>query len=1468
MAQGTTDRQPHSGIAAAQVLSPAVCLPLAQCDGHRAVAASALNLVEQQLGVTLPHAINASGWSCPVSAQSFLAASAQGQRSWLNVPQADLLDCLKHYVRAKRRAPLTTTACVWVHAASEPAARKYLAHMSLVHTFPVGTKLLQHSPPLTESVLVYFDYPAAPYPRVSALNADGPKAIMTFDGSVNKQYASILLDSGATHNFIDSRLAAALGVPLRAVRAISVQLADDTTALITSCCTVRLRIQGYNASVSCFVLDMGGAHDVILGDDWLVASGASLNYGQRTCVLPTKAGPRPLYPADSVHLPAADGMFLNAAQVRRAMRTGARTCMVLVKWVEGMVGAAAAAVTTAPAPDSAAAQPAPTPLSAASAPDALAMPTVSAALRKVLKEFWDRFQEMKGLPPYRNLYHTIPLESEAKPPFKPLYRLSPAEMEEVEKQIADLLKKGLIEPSTSPFGAPILFVGKKDGTLRMVIDYRALNKITVKNKYALPLISQLMDQLQGAKVFSALDLQSGYHQLRITPEDVPKTAFRTPFGHFQFKVLSFGLCNAPATFQAAMHDIFRPLLTRVGPNGRAARRFVAVYLDDILIYSPTPEDHISDVREVLSILRQHDFYVKLKKCEFEKSEVKFLGHLVGAQGVRVDPDKVRAVVDWTTPKNLQELRSFLGLATYFRKFILGFAAMVAPLHKLTGVNVPFVWSPQCQTAFDAVKEALTTAPTLRMPDPSLPYELICDASGQGVGAVLLQEGQPLAYESRAYKPAERNYPTTEQELLAVVHALTIWRCFLEGGKHPVRVVTDHNPLVYLPTQASLSRRQARWSLFLARFNIEWEYRPGRKNVADPLSRHPSLPLAALRLVATAIATRGQKDAAEGKERVYYTPSGAAVRKPNPRPVDTSSGSSSESQESESEHEREPSPPKVLPAKRPQRKQQGRGRAASSKRKDKPAAGNADVPEAVEARGPRAPAPVVPEQPQSQEDPQRAAEQAPADSNLADALAALREGYTADPWFQDPENTKDLIATEDGRWLKPTEKGELTVVPSQPPWLRAAFMHELHDTPYSGHPGTARTIAAVERLFWWPTLKKDVTAYVTACPICQRDKPSAAKPPGALKPLPIPDGRWKSIGMDFICGLPLTPRGHNAIFLVIDRLTKMVHMQACNMKGMSSTRVARLLVDTVVKHHGVPESIVCDRDPKFSSGFMVDLMKILRTKMNMSTAYHPQSDGLTERANRTLQDMLRHYVGVEQTDWDEHLALAEFAINNAYNESTGSTPFRLNYGEDPRLPFITPVQGTEAKFFLKRMADDLERAKRCLDAAQQRMKLYYDKNHRPVTYAKGDWALLSTKDITLKYNHRKLKPKWLGPFQITKVINSQAYQLDLRNPQYAFHNVFHVSKLRPWREPGFDRDKPPQPPVAVSRDDGAPMWEVERVVKHVGTGRNCRYLVKWVGYPLQDQGNPLTDRDNWLPKSAVPDSLLELYQEYLANTTHH
>jgi hypothetical protein len=397
----------------------------------------------------------------------------------------------------------------------------------------------------------------------------------------------------------------------------------------------------------------------------------------------------------------------------------------------------------------------------------------------VIAEYMDVFpEELPGMPPECEVDFAIDLVPGTAPIAKRPYRMAAPELAELKKQLDELLQKGYIRPSSSPWGAPVLLVKKKDGSMRLCVDYRALNEVTIKNKYPLPRIDDLFDQLKGAKFFSKIDLRLGYYQLRIRPEDVPKTAFVTRYGQYEFTVMPFGLTNA------------------------FAYQFVVVFIDDILVYSRSAEEHEQHLRVVLVKLRSHQLYVKFRKCEFWLQKVSFLGHVLTAEGVAVDPEKVAAVSEWKQPTSVSEIRSFLGLAGYYRRFIEGFSRIARPMTELLKKDKKFVWTEACERSFRELKERLTTAPVLVLPDIHKDFVMFCDASRQGIGCVLMQEGRVVAYASRQLRPHEQNYPTHDLELAAVVHALKIWRYYLIGNK--CEIYTDHKSLKYIFTQSDVN----------------------------------------------------------------------------------------------------------------------------------------------------------------------------------------------------------------------------------------------------------------------------------------------------------------------------------------------------------------------------------------------------------------------------------------------------------------------------------------------------------------------------------------------------------------------------------------------------------------------------------------------------------------------------------------
>jgi len=357
----------------------------------------------------------------------------------------------------------------------------------------------------------------------------------------------------------------------------------------------------------------------------------------------------------------------------------------------------------------------------------------------VVHEFEDVFpDEVPRLPPNREVEFSIDLVPRTGLVSMAPNCMAPTELVELKSQIEELLGKQFIRPSTSPLGTPVLLVKKKDGSSHLCADYMQLNKMTIKNKYPLPRIDDLMDQLHGSSMFSKIDLRSGYHQILVKADDVQKTAFRSRYGHYEYVVMPFGVTNAPTVFMDYMNKIFRLFLDR----------FVVVFIDDILIYSKTQEEHAEHLRLVLGDLREKQLYAKLSKCKFWLDEVQFLGHVISAQGIVVDPAKVEAVVKWETPKSATEIRSFVGLAGYYRRFIEGFSKIVAPLTQLTRKDQPFTWIDKCEDIFQELKRRLTSAPILVIPDVGKPFEVYCDASHLGLGCVLMQEKKAVAYASR------------------------------------------------------------------------------------------------------------------------------------------------------------------------------------------------------------------------------------------------------------------------------------------------------------------------------------------------------------------------------------------------------------------------------------------------------------------------------------------------------------------------------------------------------------------------------------------------------------------------------------------------------------------------------------------------------------------------------------------------
>lgn len=1037
------------------------------------------------------------------------------------------------------------------------------------------------------------------------------------------------------------------------------------------------------------------------------------------------------------------------------------------------------------------------------------------------------------LPENKVTDHAIEIEGE--PPYGPLYNLSTRELETLRRYLDDALAKGWIRHSTSPAGAPVLFVPKKDGTLRLCVDYRALNKITISNRHALPLISETLDRLAGAKVFTKLDLKDAYHRIRIRRGDEWKTAFRTRYGHFEYTVMPFGLSNAPATFQAYINRAMAGIIDV----------FCVVYLDDILIYSQDLEEHWKQVRQVLWRLRKYSLYINRKKCEFATRKVEFLGFIISEKGVEMDRQRVETIELWPTPKTFRDIQVFIGFTNFYRRFIHQYSKIAGPLTSLlkgskNGKKAGLlIWTAVEESAFRLLIEAFTKAPLLAHFEYNRYIRLETDASGYALAAIISQliedAWHPIAFYSRKMTSAELNYDTHDKELLAIIEAFKHWRHYLEGSIYSIQVLTDHDNLKGFANKKELSSRQSRWAMRLSAFDFNITHRPGSTNPADAPSRRRDFAGAAraqdlLPTLQKKLALISQIEI-ENSQRIILAGLISVTHKDLEGPLRV-------------EGLREPAQCECCTS------------GVVTQAHPIGSVANTTLNPATGVIG------------REQFIPRILGEEAllyetvyeDENKSMRDLiLICQREDAQAIQIRNKLQDTQNHNAGS--LWSVDHNEvrfnGKLYVPPQES--IRMAILKRYHDDPLAGHFGVGKTLELVQRKYNWSGLKRYIEDYISECDVCQRTKARRHRVYGDLQSLRLPSAPWQELSWDFIVGLPPGRREqenivYDSILVVLDRYTKMALYIPCT-KTLKAKELADIFYNTIVCRFGMPMGIVSDRGSLFTSEYWSELCYYWRIKRRLSTAFHPQTDGQTERQNQTLEHYLRVYCTEQQTNWIQLLPMAEFAYNNAKHATIGCSPFYALYGYHPEVYIDVEDDAKGGK--IPAIEERLKKVHHIRQLLEIRWKQatdmqakYFNKKHNSKSYNIGDHVLLSTQNLSLAQPNKKLTHKFIGPFRIRDIIGKQAYRLDLPKEYSRLHNVFHVSLLEPYHRRAGEAAAPLlKGPDLVDNEEE---WEIEALLDRRTRKGQIWYKVRWKDWP--------SDYDQWIEKENL-DHASELRESY-------
>jgi len=937
------------------------------------------------------------------------------------------------------------------------------------------------------------------------------------------------------------------------------------------------------------------------------------------------------------------------------------------------------------------------------------------ALKSILMKHADVFSENENdLGKTDIIMHHIDT-GEARPVRQPLRRFPPAHLEAISDHVDNMLKQGTIEPASSPWASNVVLVKKKDGSFRCCIDYRQLNSVTKKDVYPLPRVNDCLDAMATATLFSTFDLRSSYHQVQVAPQDRDKTTFICPRGMYRYRAMPFGLCNAGSTFQRLMDVVMSGLHLDV----------CLVYLDDIILFSRTVDEHLERLVRVLGRIQSAGLKLKPEKCSLMQRSVSFLGHVVSGEGIATDPKKIETVTEWPVPSSVKEVRSFLGLTGYYRRFVKGYASIAAPLHALTKKGQTFEWTEETQEAFDTLRKALTTPPILAMPDDSGEFVLDTDAADHSIGSVLsqVQDGveKVIAYASRSLDKREINYCITRKELLSIIFSLKYFKQYLMGTHFRIR--TDHAPLTWLRHTPDPIGQQARWLEIMEEFDFQVEHRPGlRHGNADAVSRRPCH-------VKSCFCRQNEMNN-ENEDQTAISVSA----KDDASVVFNLAVSATDT-----------------------------------------AGENNSIIGCWSLDGLRAAQESDPDTSCVMELMNQSTEKPPWDA------VALRSSDVRVLWNMWPR-----LRIWNGILQRRFESTDGLSVIWQvvlPQVMRAEFLFVIHGGMTGGHLARKRTAASIQSRAYWPTWSTDLDTFLRKCEPCARYHRGTVPKKAKLCTPPVGEP-WIRVSVDITGPHPRSSRSNQYILTLVDHFSKWA--EAIPLRNHTASTVARALVTHVFTKFGAPLQLLTDRGTEFESELFQELMRWMEIDKLRTTAYRPSCNGVVERFHRTLNSMLGKAVTESQRDWDERLPLVLAAYRATPHESTGMTPNKLFLGHEVRMPIdlvmgLPPDESCESTYVhdyvdkLRQNASEAyQLARKHLRASAERRKKIYDVKVKTEQFKVGDWVFYH---YPRRFQSRSAKwqKAYIGPYLVVRLIEPVNCVLQKTAKSKPF--VVHVDKLK-------------------------------------------------------------------------------------------